>query len=172
VLLALCAGPIWAQDVVAQDDPNRIAEVRVEGNSLMSDNAVLLHVRTHAGLRYDQRVIDADERRLLETGRFESIRIDTLRGDAGLIVVINVVERPVITAIHFVNNKEFDANDLLDALPYGLGDPLSEFFVEANRNALVDYYQESGFEFVEADRYTPSDLAFRQRTAGSGADSA
>ncbi len=151
MLLALCAGPIWAQDVVAQDDPNRIAEVRVEGNSLMSDNAVLLHVRTHAGLRYDQRVIDADERRLLETGRFESIRIDTLRGDAGLIVVINVVERPVITAIHFVNNKEFDANDLLDALPYGLGDPLSEFFVEANRNALVDYYQESGFEFVEVN---------------------
>ncbi len=149
-LLAVCAGPVWAQaGDGAPVDPNRITDVRVEGNAFMSDNAVLLHVKTHAGLRYDQRVIDDDQRRLLETGRFESVAIDATPSPSGIIVTIHVIERPVIDAITFLNNKAFSDEDLLKALPYGLGDPLSEFFVEANRKALKDYYQESGFEFVE-----------------------
>jgi outer membrane protein insertion porin family len=150
VLLAICAGPLWAQaGEAAPSDPNRITDVRVEGNTFMSDTAVLLHVKTHAGLRYDQRVIDDDQRRLLETGRFESVTINAAPSQAGVIVTIRVVERPVIDTVDFLNNKAFSDEDLLNTLPYGPGDPLSEFFIEADRKALVDYYQESGFEFVE-----------------------
>jgi outer membrane protein insertion porin family len=142
LLTSVCA-------VHAQSAPDTIADVRVVGNRTLSDDAVLFSVKTRAGDRYDSRIVQDDQRRLLETGKFKSVVIKTTDTPDGKVVTFDVIERPLIVDVLFKNNKSYPTEDLAKELPFRTGQPLSDYAIEANRKAIVDFYQDEGFEFVE-----------------------
>jgi outer membrane protein insertion porin family len=147
LMLGVCAAHAQTDTSIAPR--NLVSDVRVIGNNTLSDDAILFTVKTRAGQRYDSKVIQDDQRRLLETGKFESVVIKTTDTADGKIVTFDVVERPLIVSVEFKNNKAFPAEDLVKELPFRTGQPLSDYAIEANRKALVDFYQDEGFEFVE-----------------------
>ena len=126
----------------------RVVEVRVEGNKQMSTNAVLVYIRTRPGQAFNEQVVKGDERRLLETGRFESVVATRTETDQGVVVTFAIVERQLVAAVIFRGNKEFDSGDLAKELTFGAADPLSAFDVEAGRLALESKYKSSGYHFV------------------------
>jgi len=127
----------------------RVIEVRVAGNKQMSRNAVLTHVKTRAGQEYNERVVKADERRLLETGRFNSVVATKTQTDKGVIVTFTVEERSLVAAVVFKGNKAFRDDQLAAELPFGPKDPLSAFSVESGRLSLANKYRSSGYHFVK-----------------------
>jgi len=132
---------------VAED--NVVVDILVEGNEALSDSAVLHHVRSRIGQRYDRQVVEADEKRLLATGRFRSVRAYAARRDGGVMLTFEVEEHPTIGGITFRNNKAFKARQLTRDMPYAVGDPLSEFTVEAGRKAILATYHDGGYRFAQ-----------------------
>ena len=125
-----------------------VLEVRVEGNQQMSTGAVLAHVKTRPGQPFSEQVVRDDERRLLETGRFESVVASRQRTDRGVIVTFTVVERPLVKGVTFQGNKAFKADKLVAEVGFRAGEPFSDFSVEAGRRALEKFYKSSGYHFV------------------------
>ncbi len=140
----------WAPSAPAQEAPQtvRVAEVRVQGNQQMSDEAVLIHVKTRADQAYNEQVVKADERRLLETGRFESVVATRTQTPQGAVVTFTVVERPLVAALVFEGNKAFAGDELAKELTFGVRDPLNAFTVEAGRLAIANKYKSDGYHYV------------------------
>jgi len=129
--------------------PNTVIEVRVEGNRLLSDDAVLVDVRTRVGSEYDGEVVKADEQRLLRSGRYESVKISRTRAAEGVIVTFVVRERSIVAKVIFEGNKSLKTDDLIKELPFGVADPLNEYNVRAGRQAVLAKYRSSGYYFAE-----------------------
>ncbi len=136
------------------DDQDTVVDVRVVGNEYMSDEAILHHVKTRVGKRFSQAVANDDEDRLLATQRFETVTVSRTATSEGLVIIVKVDELPVIDSVHFTNNKGLDENKIRKTLPYDMGDPLSDFTIEANIKAIVRLYKDEGYQFVEVTHTT------------------
>jgi len=141
--LAILSSPALAQK------SNSVIDVQVKGNKQLSRDDILADVKTRAGQPYDETIAKADQRRLLLTGRFDSVVVTKTQADKGVIVTFVVSERSLVVEISFRNNKEFDRKDLLEELPFGVGDPLNRFMVESGRQAILAKYRSDGYFFVE-----------------------
>lgn len=139
------AAPAWAQDARAAA---RVAEVRVQGNKQMTANAVLIYVKTRPGQPFNEDVVKADERRLSETGRFESVLVTKTDTDKGVVVTFTVAERSLVAAVRFEGNKAFKEGELAKELTFGQHDPLSAFDVESGRMAILNKYKSRGYHFA------------------------
>jgi outer membrane protein insertion porin family len=151
------AGTLGLGAFAAAQEPgarSRVVEVRVQGNRQMSANAILIYVKTRPGQPFSEEVVKADERRLLGTGRFDSVLATRRQTDQGVVVVFTVVERPLVARLIFQGNKAFKASELAKELTFGVRDPLSAFSVESGRQALLNKYKSSGYHFasVTVDR--------------------
>jgi outer membrane protein insertion porin family len=150
-----------AASASAQDAQSSVAEVRVAGNQQMSADAVLTNVRCRAGQAFNEDVVKADEKRLLETGRFESVVASRATTDQGVIVTFTVVERPLVASVRFEGNKAFTVAELSKELTFGQHDPLSAFNVESGRIAILNKYKSKGYQFVAVTTDEPALTANR-----------
>lgn len=146
---------------VAHAAGDKVIDVRVKGNQLLSDNAVLVHVRLEPGDEYDSGVVKADKDRLLRTGRFSSIVVQKTQAEDGVIVTFVVAERPLVAKLLFKGNKAFKTTELAKELTFGTHDPLNEFSVEAGRQAIRTKYRSKGFH---QSQVTYDAAAFTQRS--------
>ncbi|MHC4983949.1 MAG: POTRA domain-containing protein, partial [Planctomycetota bacterium] len=151
--LALTVGValLLAFSADAKAQPQTVAEVRVKGNKYMSVEAILQHVQTRVGQRYDGEVVRADVRRLLDTKRFERVVVSREPTDRGIIVTFEVVEKPPVASVTFIGNRAFKAEKLAKALTFGRGDPLSVAEVERGRQAIERKYRDSGYIQVHVE---------------------
>ena len=110
-LVTALAGLVWATCGLAQTadkaktPPNMVIEVRVEGNKVLSESAVLADAKIRTGQPYDDAVVREDEQRMLKTRRYNNVVATKTQTDQGVIVTFKVEERPVIEAVIFEGNK-------------------------------------------------------------------
>jgi len=102
-------------------------------------------IRTQVGQGFDQAVVDADVTRLLESGKFLSVKAETQTRPDGVLVRFLVEERPVIAEIRFSGNVKFKEKKLLEAVPAKVGDPVDSFGVREGREAILTLYREKGY---------------------------
>ncbi len=151
ILAVAAVGVLGLGRAAAQEAPSAetVAEVRVQGNEQMSAGAVLVHVKTRPGQVYNENVLKADERRLLNTGRFDSVVTSRTSTDEGVVVTFTVVERELVGGLRFQGNKAFEDDALAGELSFGVGDPLGAFTVEAGRLAIESKYKAAGYHFAD-----------------------
>jgi outer membrane protein insertion porin family len=135
--------------LLAQGQPDRVADVRVRGNERLTDAAVLNMVRTRVGAAYEEQIVQADERRLLESGRFETVAVEKTDSDDGIIVTFVVNERPAVTDLRIVGNSEISTSELLREVPLGPGDALNRYSIESARQGILNLYRGKGYAFAE-----------------------
>jgi len=150
--LAFVLAPSTA--IAKPDAPAKIAEIKIEGNREMSDSAIMAHIKSRVGADYDEATVKADERRLLATGRFDSVVAARTYTAEGVVVVFTVRERPLVAEVSFEGNTAFDNKKLSGELTYGPGEALNRYAVEAGRQAIVNFYRSKGYHFttVEVDQ--------------------
>ncbi len=149
VLLSVVAWAYWPA-AAADDSPDEIIGIRVEGNRQMSAQAVLSKVRLRVGGTYDEKTVLEDRQRLLKTGRFESVDVKKLQQDEGVIVTFVVEEKPLVVDVQFKGNKAIGDGELSAVLPFGLKAPLDRVEILVNgRQAIIDKYHSEGFTSVE-----------------------
>ena len=142
------AGPGLAGARVAQAQP-AVVEVRIRGNTRMSEGSILAHVKTRVGHPYDAAVARGDQQRLLATGHFRNVMVGKIETAGGIIVTFQVDERPTIASVTFEGNKTFKDEHLRAALTFGVGGPRQRYHVEKGRQDIRDKYRKKGFFFVE-----------------------
>lgn len=126
-----------------------VAQVRIEGLEQIDEAYVRNQIRTEAGQPYSQDQIQRDRSRLLRTGRFYDVQAEPELVDGEVMVTFSVIERKSVEAIVFSGNRKIKDKDLLDELPFGVGDPLSVFSVRQGQDTIQRLYKEKGYAYVE-----------------------
>lgn len=153
------SGLVFAPALYAQALPSAeatsaftISDIRIEGLERISAGTVLTYLPLERGDRVDLSRSKNAMRALYRTGFFEDVKLDR-EGD---ILVVTVQERPAISKVNLIGNKDIKEDDLRKALS-GIG--LSEGEVY-NRLVIDKVQQELTKQYYNRGKYnvrvTPS----------------
>ena len=102
----------FASSATLAFDPFVVRDIRVEGAQRTEAGTVFSYLPIKVGERVDDERASQAVKALYATGFFRDVRLER-QGDV-LVVVID--ERPTISSITFVGNKEFDTDTVKKAL--------------------------------------------------------
>ncbi|MDP3430352.1 MAG: POTRA domain-containing protein, partial [Desulfomicrobium sp.] len=137
------------QTGVQQKD--RIASIDVRGNEILDDDVVLMRLKIQPGDVYDPTAVNTELKSLYELGYFDDISIvleDTVEGK---LLIINVKEKPLISAISVEGAQELDADDLLAAIATKTGAVLNPRVLADDMGKIRELYRKDGFYNAEVD---------------------
>jgi len=146
----LCAGLVasalaWSAWAV---EPFVVRDIRVEGVQRTEAGTIFNYLPIKVGDRVtDEKISDA-VKALYATGFFRDVRLEA-QGD---VLVVAVEERPTISSLTFVGNKEFDTDTIKKALK-DIGISEARIF---DRSALDRAEQELKRQYITRGRYAAS----------------
>jgi outer membrane protein insertion porin family len=130
---------------------NEIKKIDIYGNSNVSEERILLLMKTKPGGEFNKEVMKEDIKSLVETGFFSRIRYETEDEKEGIIVKIYLTENPVIRNVQFTGNRVFKEKQLMDFLGVGTGEILNETKVIEGIEKIKTKYQDKRFYLVEVN---------------------
>ncbi len=129
---------------------SRVTGIAISGNRNVSEEKILLLMKTRVGDEYNENVVREDLRSLAGTGFFQSVRYETEEKD-GIVVKLFVKENPVIGKMQFAGGRTFKTKQLADFLGINKGDILSEVRLLDGIEKIKEKYREKKFYLVEID---------------------
>lgn len=156
VALGLCAVMMPYASAAAQNGQNStqstsgavIQDIQVRGLNRVSLGAVLLALPVRQGDVMTQSMVSLSMKRLFATGNFDDVSL-AMRGNT---LVVNVQERPTISAIEFSGNEQIQEDALRDVIEkQGLraGEPLNAQLLTQIKQSLEDFYHSAGMYQAE-----------------------
>ena len=145
--LALDGGTAPAETGPA--NPERIIEIRVEGNRRVELEAIKRALKNQVGQLFDREKSGDDLRTLWSLNYFSDIQLLVQRTERGIIYVVRVTERPSIREVKLQGNEELSKDDfkeVLDLKPYSI---LDLDAVRRNEKKIQEKYIEKGFFLAE-----------------------
>ena len=114
-LFLLCGAALFlASPVVAQETV--VSEVRIEGNSRITDDFVETVISQRAGVPYDEDKVVEDIKKLYATGKFYDISVEKETLPSGVALTYALSENPVLVDLSFRGNKKIEDKDLEEGL--------------------------------------------------------
>ncbi len=139
-LFALChAASAWAFD------PFTVRDIRVEGVQRTEAGTIFSYLPIKVGERIDDEKAAGAVKALYATGFFRDVRIEA----QGEVLIVTVQERPTISSLTFVGNKEFDTETVKKALKE-VGIAEGRIF---DRSALERAEQELKRQYITRGKY-------------------
>jgi len=129
----------------AATDANRIVEVRIEGNHA-TEVSKLPKLVTRAGQIFDPQAIEEDVRTLHRSRKFIDVHPKYVRVKEGVVVIFQVVERPMLRYVKYVGNEKVSTRTLRKKSEIDVGDSMDPYIVEEARRRLESYYHEKGYD--------------------------
>lgn len=126
-----------------------IVGVEIRGNKTVSEHRILSHMQTREDRTFDGKQLEADIRELWRTELFESIRPSTREVEGGIIVVLDVRERPIATDVLFQGNRGISDGMLKKHCGIQKGDPINPASLDLARRRLIELYLENGFNQID-----------------------
>ncbi len=109
--LTAVSGPFQSQ-LAGAAEPFVVRDIRVEGVQRTEAGTIFSYLPIKVGERVDDEKIAQAVKALYATGFFRDVRLEA-QGD---VLVVVVQERPTISSLTFVGNKEFDTDTIKKAL--------------------------------------------------------
>ncbi|MFM7035096.1 MAG: POTRA domain-containing protein [Planctomycetia bacterium] len=134
--------PPAAADV---DPANRIVEVRIEGNEA-TEVSKLPKLVTRAGQIFDPQSIEEDVRTLHRSRKFVDVVPKYVRVREGVVVIFQVVERPMIRYVRYIGNERVTTRTLRKKAEIDVGDSMDAYVVEEARRRIESHYHEKGYD--------------------------
>jgi len=122
-----------------------IVEVRIEGNHA-TDVSKLPKLVTRAGQIFDPQAIEEDVRTLHRSRKFVDVHPKYVRVAEGIVVVFQVVERPMLRYVKYVGNERVTTRALRKKSEIDVGDAMDPYVVEEARRRIESHYHEKGFD--------------------------
>ncbi len=129
----------------AADEANRIVEVRIEGNHA-TEVSKLPQLVTRAGQIFDPQAIEKDVRTLHRTRKFVDVHPKYVRVTEGVVVIFQVVERPMLRYVKYVGNTHVTTRTLRKKAEIDVGDSMDPYVVEEARRRIESHYHEKGYD--------------------------
>ncbi len=139
-----------AQNLLPSTGPIvRQIDVQYAGRPTVTRERVLANMRTSVGQPFNQGNVEEDIRNLLATGEITNARIFSEPLSDGVKVIVIVATRATIKDIVFTGNAKLSASKLRHQVTQKKGKALNEETVETDRQKLLDYYHDKGFNEAE-----------------------
>ena len=126
------------------------------GNESVASDTIRVYLGISPGDAYMPEAIQRNFVNLWQTGLFDDIRIETEKGETGVIVRAIVKERPRIGSVEFRGNKELNQTKINEALERDkvdlhVGNTIEQTLIKRGAEAIKRAYTEGGFEGVQVD---------------------
>ena len=118
------------------------------GRATITRDRILANMRTTVGQPFRQQNVEEDIRNLYATGDFSNVRIFDEPTAGGVKVIVIVATKATVKAIAFQGNARLSSRRLLHELTLKKGAILDEETVEQDRQKLLDYYHDKGYNDV------------------------
>ena len=168
--VALTATEARAQllDVPANEEPDRITEIRVEGNRRVESAAIARALRQKVGDLFDGTKTGDDLRALWALKHFNDIQLLVQRTPKGIAYVVRVAEKPAIRSVQLSGNDELSKDDFKDIIDIKAFTILDVAAIKRNEKKIQEKYVEKGYFLAEVghtlkpvgDQGTEVDLVF------------
>ena len=137
--------PVDAAAPAMAAEANRIVEVRIEGNHA-TEVSKLPQLVTRAGQIFDAQAVEQDVRTLHRTRKFVDVHPKYVRVVEGVVVIFQVVERPMLRYVKYVGNQHVTTRTLRKKSEIDVGDSMDPYVVEEARRRIESYYHEKGYD--------------------------
>jgi len=116
------------------------------GGYQFPEKMLSFNVQQKPGQEYDENIMNADIKRLYETGYFSDVVSETKKVGAEKVdVIIKVSVKPRIKAILFKGNLKFPTEDLKKEITLAGDMPLNDNKLRESTQKLRDFYKDKGY---------------------------
>lgn len=127
-----------------------IVEMRVRGNAKVEADAILTILKSQKGGALSSEDIQEDIESLYELGYFSDIRVFKTPMAGGVMLTVDVKEKPAVMEIRFEGLKELGEEDFKDKLETKLYTILNENTITNDLRVIERMYLEKGFYLAKA----------------------
>ena len=151
--------PAPPRESTQQFSGQTVERFEVVGNTSVASDTIRVYLGVEPGQPYNPEAIQRNFLNLWQTGLFDDVRIESDKGDTGVIVRAIVKERPRIGSVEFRGNKELTTakiNEALerDKIDLHVGSTIEQTLIRRAGEAIRRAYTEGGFEGVTLDTLT------------------
>lgn len=140
---------------------NKIAQIIITGNALVSESRVQEELRVTAGEYFTPLKAESDIKRIYATGLFQAATVNAVKDDAGgLSIIYTLQENPVIDEIDITGNSVFVDYTIINKMQTRPGTLLDNEKLRADIRMIEDLYHENEYilaKVKEVQRPSPSD---------------
>lgn len=146
----LCCVPIMVQAQGVDFEGKNITnvEIRYRGKKTVDEAAIRSYLSTRAGTAYSTEKLDADIKKLYESGQIDDVRWLAEPSGAGVKMIAEVSTRPSLVSVGFVGNNIFSDGKLAKESKLKAGGSLSDEEILTARRNIEAYYQGYGYPDV------------------------
>ena len=130
-------------------NPDRIIEIRVEGNQRTEPEAIEQVLKNKVGSLFDPTLTDDDLKAIWGLHYFSDVELLVQRLPKGIVYVIRVTERPIIRSVKLSGNDELSKDDLKEAIEVRAFTILDRDALRRTAQKIQDKYVEKGFYLAE-----------------------
>ena len=160
-LAALLVGALAAGE--AQPSGERIVRVVLRGNVRATAHRILGQMRLREGSVYSPSAVDEDLKRIYDLGEFDNVVLRPEREADGLVLVVEVTERPALERLEFEGNRHLNDKALRETVGVTAGNLLDRHKVFSGARAIERKYREKGYYFISVS--LDEDLLAKSRVA-------
>ena len=132
-------------------------EVQYAGPATVSKSRILANMRTQIGKPYSDVSVEEDIRNIYRTGNISNVRIYGEPQADGVKVVVVVQTKSVVKEVRFEGVSQVSSKSLRKKLVTKPGEQFTEANLEADRQKILDFYQERGYKDTAVTVRTEND---------------
>ena len=128
-----------------------ITEIVIKGNRKVESSVIrnTLKLRTGDLLAVDS--VDDDIRAIYKLGYFQDVKAESVNGDAGVVLIYAVTEKPVVREIKIVGNKEIAADKIREAFTLKPSEIMSATELNNGVKKVKKLYTDQGYYLAEVN---------------------
>jgi len=147
---------------------DEIEAIEFRGSRRVPQDTLRALIRSRVGDNLNEEMIQRDFAALWNSGRFDDLKVEKVRGEKGWIIRWEVTERPVVRSITYEGNKSVSVSDILDRYKERKVGLVVESQYDPNKvqhakNVLQELLAEHGHQYatvtVELHQVPPASLS-------------
>ncbi len=127
----------------------QVVDIRLVGNRRVTRSEIISKMHTKASRPFDQATLERDVRALATWGKFIDVKTRKESVPGGVLITVEVIERPTLEYVKFLGNKKVGRMALAKQVDLKKGSPLEPYAIEEGKRKLEEYYRGKGFNDVQ-----------------------
>lgn len=123
----------------------RISEVVISGNRNIDAAAIMAVVKSRSGESLSRDKVNQDIKEIYKLGFFEDVKAESKKSDKGVVLVYNVVERPIVREIRIIGNKEIATEKIREAIELKTNSIFSAKALTNSEKKVRKLYTDEGY---------------------------
>ena len=137
--------PLPAPAKLEKKTSNVIEDIVVRGNGRVEADAIIAMIKSKRGSELSESIVREDLETLYNLGYFSDLRFFRKNTSSGVVLVIQVAEKPAITAVTFEGLSEVKEDDIKEKLETKLFTIVNEATINGDLRAIEKVYADKGF---------------------------